>query len=493
MKKSKKALATLAIATVVGISTIVPYNVMQVSAAVVFTDNQVTTPYQSAIQSLAEQQVVSGYSDQAFKPNQQVTRAELAKMVALALHVPINNEKKLTFNDVAESDWFQSYVLALVNTGAMKAEDGKFHPNKPVTHNELVEITAAVLKVDAETVKGLLGSAFANGQHASRGEAALLVFAAQQLAPAQVTRIQALNAITLQVTFSAPLPKEDIDVAKAKENFIFDNDLKVLNIPQLKSGATATYIVPTTPQKAGTTYNLSYKGQPSDSFTASTTKLSLRSGQQVAADTFEIESSLEDGVADYGYVVAAYSAGRKGAFVVDDANMYNGKQYQILSSMRDKQVSITPEGGATMTASYIPFTQATDGRQAPKFRLPNGQSFQAGVKYTITSEWATFVNPTFTAKEIAPLTIQSVQPVNETSFNLTLTQDPQDELFALRSVTLTPSNGAPLTAQYKLTSRKGATGTFDVLNGGKLAPGTTYTVAPVGNWAIATNLTLSVQ
>ncbi|WP_282938464.1 S-layer homology domain-containing protein [Paenibacillus sp. RC67] len=486
----RKKFAAWVITTAVGLSAIVP----QVSAAVNFTDNGTATSYKMAVEELAKQNVISGYGDQEFKPNQNVTRAELAKMVALALHVELNTTGKPALSDVASSDWYQSYASALVSIGAMKGEDGKFQPNKPVTHEQLIEVTAAVLKVDVAQVKAQFGSAFVSGKSATRGEAALLVYAAQQIAPVQITSITPLNAITLQVTFSAPLPKENTDADKAKANITFDNGLKLLNIPQLKSGATQTYIVPVTPQKEGTTYTMSYQGQTSMTFTANTEKLELRSAQQVTADTFEVESSLEDGVADYGYVVAAYSSSRKGAFVVDDNNLYNGKQYKILSSMRDKQVYITPEGGETMTANYVLFTQATDGRQAPKFRLPNGQTFKPGVKYTVTSDWANIASGSFTAIEIAPLAIQSANKVNETSFEIALTQDPKDELFAVRSVTLTPvGGGTPLTAQYKLSSRKGATGTFDLQNGAKLAAGTTYTITAADNWATATGVTLTAN
>jgi len=489
MMKRKK-FAALVITMAVSLSAIVP----QAFAAVTFTDNGTAAAYKTAVEELAKQDIITGYGDKEFKPNQNVTRAELAKMVALALKVELPKDGKLSLSDVADSDWYKSYAAALVSIGAMKSEDGKFHPNKPVTHEQLVEVTAAVLKVDAAQVQALLGSSFAKGKFATRGEAALLVYAAQQIGEVKITNITPLNAITLQVTFSAPLPKENTDVDKAKANITFDNGLKLLNIPQLKTGATATYIVPVSPQKEGTTYTMSFKGQTSKTFQSSTEKIALRSTQQVAADTFEVESSLEDGVADYGYVVAAYAAGRKGSFVVDENNVYNGKQYEILSSMRDKQVYITPEGGETMTANYIPFTQATDGRQAPKFRLPNGQTFKPGVKYTVTSDWATIKSDSFTAKEIAPLVIQSAAQVSETSIDVTLTQDPKDELFALRSVTLTPAGGgAPITAQYKLTSRKGATGTFDLQNGAKLAAGTTYTVAPAGNWATVSAATFTAK
>ncbi|MDF2815486.1 MAG: hypothetical protein K0Q81_1686 [Paenibacillus sp.] len=492
MNKHKKVLTALAITTIVGLSATLPYNVLHVSAAS-FTDNEGNSPYKAAIDEMAKQNVVDGYEDQLFKPLQDITRAELAKMVVLALDVNPAQGSVSEYSDVSAAEWYSTYVMAMAKLGAMKGENGLFQPSKPVTQGQMIEVVASVLKQDAAVVQALLQTPLVSGDHASRGLAAWLLRSAQTIAPAHVTSVKNLNSITLQVTFSAPLPKEEVDVAKAKENFVFDNGLTVLNIPQLKSGTTSTYIVPTSPQAAGVTYTLSYKGQQSDTFAASTEKLAMRSVQQVAADTFEVESSLADGVADYGYVVQAYSAGRPGAFIVDENNVYNGKTYQILSSMRDKKVYITPEGGQTMIAGYIPFTQATDGRQAPKFRLPDGQKFQPGVKYTVTSDWATIEAAAFTAKEIAPLSIQSVDSVNETTINVTLTEDPKDELFALRSLTLTAPDGTALTATYKLTSRKGAVGTFELQNGGKLAGGTTYTVTSVGNWAAVNGITVTAK
>jgi hypothetical protein len=187
-------------------------------------------------------------------------------------------------------------------------------------------------------------------------------------------------------------------------------------------------------------------------FTAGTERIRLDSTAQVANDLFEVESHLADGVADYGYVIAAYSKGRPGSFIVDENNRYNGTTYQILSSMRNRQDQITPKGGATMTANYLPFTQATDGRQAPKFILPNGKTFHPGVKYTVSADWALLTNPTFTAKEIAPLQLQSAAVVDAKTIVITLTQDPKDEIFVSRRVSLTAADGTVLTAEYSLTT-----------------------------------------
>lgn len=154
---------------------------------------------------------------------------------------------------------------------------------------------------------------------------------------------------------------------------------------------------------------------------------------------------------------------------------------------------ITPEGGEPIVARYVPFTQSTDGKQEPKFRLPEGQTLQSGVKYTVSSDWANIDNSTFTAQSFDALQVASAQAVSETSIEVTLAQDPGDELFSGRSVTLTSPSGDTLTATYKYSSRKGATGVFDLVNDGKLNPDTTYEISPVGDWSVASEVTVTLQ
>ena len=141
----------------------------------------------------------------------------------------------------------------------------------------------------------------------------------------------------------------------------------------------------------------------------------------------------------------------------------------------------------------MPFTQSTDGKQEPKFRLPEGQVLKPGVTYTVSSDWANLENASFTAKSFDALEVASAQAVSETSIEVTLAQDPGDELFSGRSVTLTAPSGEVLTATYKYSSRKGSTGVFDITNDGKLTPGTTYTLNPVGDWSVSSSVTLTLE
>jgi hypothetical protein len=197
---------------------------------------------------------------------------------------------------------------------------------------------------------------------------------------------------------------------------------------------------------------------------------------------------------DYGYIISAYSAGRgANAFILNDQEQADGKTYQIISSMQGRQVTITPENGEPIIAKYVPFTQSTDGRQEPKFRLPEGQILKPGVSYTVTSEWANIEQASFTAKSFDSLVVERAQVAGETAVEVTLAQDPGDELFSGRSVTLTAPDGHVLTATYKYSSRKGATGVFELANGEKLISGTTYTLNPVGDWSVASSVTVVQQ
>ncbi|MFG0213741.1 hypothetical protein ACFU8X_11605 [Brevibacillus porteri] len=310
----------------------------------------------------------------------------------------------------------------------------------------------------------------------------------------EVTSIKSLNSITLEITFAEPLSSTEVELNNALKNFEFDNDLTIRNVPQRKTGFESTYIVPTTPQEEGTTYTFTYKGEEMGTFEASDEKLNMREAHQVSNDTIELESRLSDRVTDYGNVIEAYAGKRGGLdFELDEDNRYRGREYQIISSLRGTQVTLTPRNGEPIIATYVPFTQNTDGVQEPKFRLPAGEELESGVTYTVSADWADFRDVTFTAKDVDPLTIQSVKATNETTLDVTLRRDPREEIFPLRRITLTAPDGTELVAQYKFTTRNGATGTFEIMDGEELESNVTYEVEPVGEWATARNVSVTTD
>lgn len=494
-KLKKQAVTLMAAALITGV--VAPFNVM---AAESFTDMGQSGSYRTAIEALAKQGVLSGYADGTVKPMQQINRAELAKTIVkgLGLTAPTTGASDVVLEDVADTAWYAADVKLAVSLGLLSVTDGKVYPKQAVTVHELtIAIAKAISRNDVITVQGWLPQGTMMNGTASRGQAALLTHHAKPYLPsatAEIVKIKAINPVTLEVTFTAPITSNDAALTNAAKNIVFDHGLTLPNQPQLMTGSKATYIVPTTPQKAGTVYSLTYKAKLAGTFEASTNLISMNTARQVTVDTFEIESLLSEGVTDYENIVASAS-GLRGEleFTLDKNNRYQAKTYQIISSMRGKQVSITPEGGETIVASYVPYTQSTDGRQAPKFRLPQGVALKPSVKYTVTSNWATIKQATFTAIVVSPLVVASVKAVNETTLEVSMTHDPKDELFAGRGVKLIAPDGGELVAQYKVTTRKGPLGTFEVAVGDKLVAGTPYKVTPVGSWALADNVTVTLS
>ncbi|WP_342546362.1 hypothetical protein [Lysinibacillus sp. FSL K6-4013] len=312
---------------------------------------------------------------------------------------------------------------------------------------------------------------------------------------AKITNIKPLNTMTLQITFNQPLAAADVDLNHLdaiKKHFTFNGDLEIVNVPRLMTDAKSTYIVPTTFQEDDFIYTLSYKEQRNKVFEGTDEKVYVRNVEQVTNDTFTLESFQEDGVVDYANIIEAYRAGRGDlAFSLDGHNRdASGKRFDVISSLRDRFVTVRTSEGEEFVANYVPFTQAADGRQAPQFRLPAGKLLKPGVTYRVYAQWAEIDVKSFVAKEIAPFTLQSAKAMDEKSFELQLRNDPQSDLLAGRSVALKGNDGSTLQAQYRYSSRKGAVGIFDLTNGGTLKANVSYTVIPLNNWATATNVVL---
>lgn len=449
-----------------------------------------------AIKELNSLGIMNGYADQSMGEHRAITRAELASLVFKTFNLEEKKGESVELTDVNPDAWYAPYASKLVELGIMQANNGQFNPHSQVTDAELEQVVSKAMQRDVKSVHHWMSTFYSENGSTTRGEAAVLLQTAHQAIPsgqAQIQSVRSLNAITLIVTFDKPLTVADEVFAKAQTDFALSGGLTLSNMPRLKTGSIATYIVPTSVQHAGEVYSLTYKGHDAGSFEGSGTKLNMTTASQITNDTFEIEALQENGVVDYGYIISAYSGGRgANAFVLNDQEQAGGKTYQIISSMQARQVVITPEGGEPIVAKYVPFTQSTDGKQEPKFRLPEGQTLQSGVTYTVSSDWANINNASFTARSFDSLEVASAQAVSETSVEVTLAQDPGDELFSGRSVTLTPPNGDVLTATYKYSSRKGATGVFDLVNDGTLIPGTTYTISPVGDWSVASSVTVTL-
>jgi len=99
----------------------------------------------AAISSLSSKGIVSGYSDGTFKPGSSITRAEFVSIIGKALKLQTHNPAIPNFSDVTTSDWFYGSVESAVYAGIVQGNGGAFKPNDPITREELAAILAGAL------------------------------------------------------------------------------------------------------------------------------------------------------------------------------------------------------------------------------------------------------------------------------------------------------------------------------------------------------------
>lgn len=118
--------------------------------AVTFSDVGSEYWAQKAIADLTNKDIINGYPDGTFKPENNITRAEFAKVISLALGYPPDNTKPLGFSDLGLDHWSYGYVATAVEHGLVEGyPDGTYQPNKDVTKAEVLAIIARVEKWEA--------------------------------------------------------------------------------------------------------------------------------------------------------------------------------------------------------------------------------------------------------------------------------------------------------------------------------------------------------
>jgi hypothetical protein len=99
--------------------------------------------------------IVSGYPDGTFKPNHTVTRAEFAVMLMNSLKTQ-GEGAQLTFTDTAKiGSWAQKSVAQAVQAGIIKGfEDGTFRAEAEITRPEMAMMMASALSlaIQSDTV-----------------------------------------------------------------------------------------------------------------------------------------------------------------------------------------------------------------------------------------------------------------------------------------------------------------------------------------------------
>ena len=146
-------------------------------AGAAFTDQADIKVDSEVVDTLVSLGVINGYTDGSFKPNDTVTRAEMAKMIYVLRtgnsDASAYNNDKTTFTDI-NGHWARGYVKYCQSLGIIAGQSATtFAPDQTVTAQEAAKMLLVTLGYDAQKA-GLVGANWASKTNALADENGLL-------------------------------------------------------------------------------------------------------------------------------------------------------------------------------------------------------------------------------------------------------------------------------------------------------------------------------
>jgi len=218
-----------------------------VAFAGTFSDVTSEESYSEAVEVMAALGLLTGYEDGTFGPDKTITRAEFAAVIVRALGMEDSakgSAASTMFSDVASDNWAAGYVVIASQQNIIKGyPDGTFKPNNVVKYEEAVTMIIRALGYEpkfanvenayptsylaqANTSGITTGAMLSIGSEASRAIVARLVYNALDVEKMEQT------AFGSDVEYSVPndaetLLSENLNVAKLEgniESISFDNE-----------------------------------------------------------------------------------------------------------------------------------------------------------------------------------------------------------------------------------------------------------------------------
>lgn len=109
------------------------------SQAATFKDVSSKHPNSSEIEFLVQEGIIKGYDNLTFKPDNNVTNAQVATMIARTLNLDLENRPNPNFLDVSKNHGAYNAIAAVVDERIFPK--GKmFYPNEPITREKMAQV-----------------------------------------------------------------------------------------------------------------------------------------------------------------------------------------------------------------------------------------------------------------------------------------------------------------------------------------------------------------
>ncbi|OCT11310.1 hypothetical protein A8709_06445 [Paenibacillus pectinilyticus] len=192
---------------------------------------------------------IEGYPDETFKPSRSVSRQEVAAMLSRVYELLKSDSEQSSYSDVNKLNWSYDAINAVTKAGFMNGyPDGTFRPEQPITREEVAGIAARLKKLEGQQGKDgfsdISGSWARDAINSARAAGILSGYADGTFLPkANTTRAEMVTVIN-RVTNRGPLSGvatpswsdvgsyywayEDIEEASTDHQYIIHNNAETL-------------------------------------------------------------------------------------------------------------------------------------------------------------------------------------------------------------------------------------------------------------------------
>ncbi|OFW55866.1 MAG: hypothetical protein A2133_01130 [Actinobacteria bacterium RBG_16_64_13] len=144
-KRSRRLLAGVCIGAVVVLTLIASLVSLAIAVTPSFPDVSVGHPYYTAITDLASREIISGFPNGYFGPNDDVTRQQFAKMIVLTGGYPVSEADVCPFTDVQKSGpttlYPDNYIAVCASHGITAGKTATtFDPSSYITRYQVISM-----------------------------------------------------------------------------------------------------------------------------------------------------------------------------------------------------------------------------------------------------------------------------------------------------------------------------------------------------------------
>ncbi len=176
----------------------IPEGFLSYGEGLTFSDVPANHPYRESIQDLADHGIINGYPNGTFRPDNPLSRQQFAKMIVLALWLPVSQDDECPFADVEKTSsaalYPDHYVAVCAARGITTGKTPTtFDPVGRLTRQQLISMVvraAGLPDPPADFVPGFSPEQFYPETHyanARKAEYAGLLTSLQGLGPAYPT------------------------------------------------------------------------------------------------------------------------------------------------------------------------------------------------------------------------------------------------------------------------------------------------------------------